>query len=82
MINVDKNLIFQCKAKVQKCETFQKKGDWWQCPQQDTYVRIPQSLSPTVTTAELARSSSIFFVVVKTESVGETVTTLESATIC
>jgi len=34
-------------------------------------------LSLTVTTAQLARSSSIFFVAAKTESVGETVTTLE-----
>lgn len=44
-----------------------------------TYVRIPQGLSSTVTIAALARSSSIFFVVVKTVSVGETVTTLESS---
>lgn len=40
------------------------------------YVNIPRGLLSTVMTAALNLSSSIFFVAVRTESVGDTVTTL------
>ena len=45
-----------------------------------THVRIPCGLLSTVTTAELTLSSSIFFVAIKTVSVGGTVTILENET--
>lgn len=41
-----------------------------------THVRIPRGLFSSVTTAELARISSIFFAAIRTVSLGSIVTSL------
>lgn len=49
--------------------------------QRETHVRIPFGLFSTAMTAQLNLSSSIFFVAVRTVSVGEIVTTLKDTMI-